>query len=96
MKIIFLFFIFFNIIHLNFFEKGEKLFELNCISCHVNGNNSILPEKDLKKETLESLGINNRTSLIYQINNGKNGMPAFGGRLKTIEIEQITSYIMKE
>jgi cytochrome c6 len=77
-------------------EKGEKLFSLHCISCHANGNNSILPEKNLKKETLEALGINNKSSLIYQIMNGKNGMPAFGGRLKEVEIEQISLYIFKE
>jgi cytochrome c6 len=77
-------------------EKGEKLFELHCISCHANGNNSILPEKNLKKETLEALGINSQSSLIYQIRNGKNGMPAFGGRLKEVEIEEISSYIFEQ
>jgi cytochrome c6 len=85
-----------NKIDLNSFEKGEKLFELHCIACHANGNNSILPEKNLKKDTLESLGIYNQNSLIYQISNGKNGMPAFGGRLKKIEIQQITAYIINE
>ena len=85
-----------NSIDFHSLEKGEKLFSLHCISCHANGNNSILPEKNLKKETLEALGINSKSSLIYQIMNGKNGMPAFGGRLKEIEIEQISSYIFKE
>lgn len=74
---------------------GEKLFSIHCIACHVEKNNKIIPEKNLKKETLENLGINNRNSLIYQIINGKNGMPAFGGRLKIYEIEEITSYILK-
>jgi cytochrome c6 len=85
-----------NAIDLNSLEKGEKLFSLHCISCHANGDNSILPEKNLKKETLEALGINSQKSLIYQIMNGKNGMPAFGGRLKESEIEQISSYIFKQ
>jgi cytochrome c6 len=75
-------------------EKGEKLFSLHCVSCHAGGSNIIIPEKNLKKETLETFGINNRNSIIYQIINGKNGMPAFGGRLKKIEIEQITSYLL--
>ena len=79
----------------NYFERGEKLFNSNCISCHLGGNNIIIPEKNLKKETLETLGINNEESLIYQITNGKNGMPAFGARLKQIEIQAITYYILK-
>lgn len=77
-------------------EKGKELFSTHCISCHADGKNRILPEKNLKKETLEALGINNRNSLFYQIMNGKNGMPAFGGRLQEIEIEQIISYIFNE
>ena len=58
-------------------------------------NNIIISEKNLKKETLETLGINNLESIKYQIINGKNGMPAFGGRLKEIEIAEITNYILK-
>jgi cytochrome c6 len=86
---------FFLVISFNYFETGEKLFTAYCMSCHAGGSNIIIPEKDLKKETLETLGINNKESLIYQIINGKNGMPAFGGRLKQNEIEEITKYILK-
>ena len=77
-------------------EKGEKLFSSNCSACHVGENNIIIPEKNLKKETLKTFGMNNRNSIIYQIINGKNGMPGFGGRLKQNEIEEIASYILKE
>ena len=76
-------------------KKGEIIFKHYCSACHVNGNNRILPEKNLKKETLEIFGINNQLSLIYQISNGKNGMPAFGGRLKKSEIKEISSYFLK-
>jgi len=83
------------LIHVNSFETGEKLFITHCMACHAGGNNIIIPEKNLKKETLETLGINNQDSIKYQIINGKNGMPAFGGRLKEKEIEEITKYILK-
>ena len=76
-------------------KKGEILFKQYCNACHVNGNNRILPEKNLKKETLEIFGLNNQLSLLYQISNGKNGMPAFGGRLKKVEIKEISSYLLK-
>jgi cytochrome c6 len=83
-------------VNLNTLQSGEKLFSMYCMACHAGGNNLIIPEKNLKKETLENLGINNSDSLIYQIRNGKNGMPAFGGRLKEKEIETITSFLLEE
>lgn len=76
-----------------YFEKGEKLFSIHCLSCHEGRKNIILPEKDLQKLTLENLGINNINSLNYQIRNGKNGMPAFGGRLTKNEMDSISSFL---
>ena len=77
-------------------EIGKKLFNLNCIACHKNGQNVIIPEKNLKLEALEENGMNNLDSIIYQILNGKNGMPAFGGRLNEQQIEQIAEYVLKQ
>ena len=76
-------------------EYGEELFNNNCSVCHLGGNNIIIPEKNLKFETLEANGMNTTSAIKYQIINGKNGMPAFGGRLKEIEIEQIAKYVLK-
>ena len=78
------------------FEKGEKIFKNNCIVCHAGGNNIIIPEKNLKKETLEANGMNTTTAISYQVLNGKNGMPAFGGRLKEKEIEAVAIYVLEE
>ena len=76
-------------------ENGEILFKNNCSVCHLGGNNIIIPEKNLKIETLEANGMDTTSAIRYQIINGKNGMPAFGGRLKEIEIEQIASYVLE-
>ena len=75
-------------------EKGEKIFQLNCSVCHENGNNIIIAEKNLKKENLEANGMNSITSITYQVTNGKNGMPAFGGRLIESDIEEVANYIL--
>ncbi len=75
-------------------EKGEKIFQQNCSVCHENGGNRIIPEKNLKKETLETNGMNSISSISYQVTNGKNGMPAFGGRLKESDIEEVSNYIL--
>ena len=88
---------FFNILKSNAFtkEEGKILFSQNCIACHMNGINVILPEKNLKFESLKANGMDNSKSIEYQIRNGKNGMPAFGGRLKNEEIEKLASYIIQ-
>ena len=67
----------------------------NCNSCHFQGTNLIIPEKNLKKQSLENNGMNNIDAIIYQITNGKNGMPAFGGRLSEEEISQIAQYVIQ-
>ena len=40
--------------------------------------------------------MNTLNSISYQIINGKNGMPAFGGRLQEDEIEILASYVLKQ
>lgn len=77
-------------------NSGKKLFFANCNVCHISGKNLIIPEKNLKKETLEINGMNNFDAIVYQIVNGKNGMPAFGGRLQENEIEQISTYVLQQ
>ena len=65
-------------------------------SCHIGGTNIIIPEKNLKKNALEANGMNTLNAISYQIINGKNGMPAFGGRLQEDEIEILASYVLKQ
>jgi cytochrome c6 len=77
-------------------ENGEKIFTNNCSVCHMGGNNIIIPEKNLKKETLEANGMNTIPAISYQVINGKNGMPAFGGRLTEKEIEDVATYVLQK
>jgi len=90
-------FLFFTLQFLNSqsYRSGEQLFMMNCNSCHIQGTNIIIPEKGLKKEILDTNGLNNINAIIYQIRNGKNGMPAFGGRLTETEIKDIANYVFK-
>jgi cytochrome c6 len=75
-------------------ETGRKLFNENCIACHNQGTNVIIPEKNLQKLILERNGMYTMDAIIYQVLNGKNGMPAFGGRLKETDIEEIANYVL--
>ena len=75
-------------------ENGKEIFVKNCIACHKRGLNVIIPEKNLKRLTLEANGMYSNDAIVYQVLNGKNGMPAFGGRLNETEIENVAEYVL--
>lgn len=77
-------------------RTGKEIFQANCSVCHIGGTNIIIPEKNLKKNSLAANGMNSLNAITYQIINGKNGMPAFGGRLEEEEIEILASYVLKQ
>jgi cytochrome c6 len=77
-------------------DNGEQIFNANCAACHAGGQNVIMPEKTLEKEALESYlaGGRNEKSVITQVTNGKNAMPAFGGRLDDEAIADVAAYVI--
>jgi cytochrome c6 len=77
-------------------ENGERIFTANCAACHAGGNNVIMPEKTLKKDALEANGMNAVNAITYQVTNGKNAMPAFGGRLSDADIEDVANYVLSQ
>lgn len=77
-------------------ENGEKIFTANCSACHAGGNNVIMPEKTLKKDALETYGMKSVDAITYQVTNGKNAMPAFGGRLSETDIEDVANYVLQQ
>ena len=77
-------------------DTGKKIFLQNCNVCHLNGNNLIIPEKTLTKQNLNINGLLNLNSIIYEITNGKNGMPGFINRLSENEIKEVANYILEK
>eukprot|EP01083_Nonionella_stella_P029263 80620_1 len=77
-------------------QNGEQLFNNNCAACHAGGQNVIMPNKTLEKEALETYlaGGRSEKSIISQVTNGKNAMPAFGGRLGDDQIADVAAYVM--
>ena len=75
---------------------GEKIFSGNCAACHYAGGNVILPKKTLEKEALEEYldGGYNEAAVAKQVTNGKNAMPAFGGRLSDSDIANVATYVI--
>jgi cytochrome c6 len=77
-------------------ENGERIFNANCSACHAGGNNVIIPEKTLKTDALEANGMKSVSAITYQVTNGKNAMPAFGGRLDDSDIEDVANYVLSQ
>lgn len=75
---------------------GEQIFNANCAACHAGGQNVIMPEKTLEKEALDQYlaGGRSEKSVVTQVANGKNAMPAFGGRLSDEDIADVAAYVI--
>ena len=75
---------------------GEQVFSGNCAACHAGGQNVIMPEKTLRQEALQAYldGGANEKAVTYQVTNGKNAMPAFGGRLSDEDIANVAAYVI--
>nr|YP_011006767.1 cytochrome c6 [Hedophyllum nigripes]WAM63912.1 cytochrome c6 [Hedophyllum nigripes] len=77
-------------------NNGENVFTANCSACHAGGNNVIMPEKTLKKDKLSENQMNTVSAITYQVTNGKNAMPAFGGRLAETDIEDVANFVLSQ
>jgi cytochrome c6 len=76
--------------------KGAKVFTANCAACHVGGRNVIVATKTLKKDALEKNNMNSIAAIVTQVQNGKNAMPAFKGRLNDQQIEDVATYVLEQ
>ncbi|UPM50355.1 MULTISPECIES: c-type cytochrome [unclassified Synechococcus] len=78
-------------------DHGAQIFSANCAACHMGGGNVVNAERTLKKEALESYLANysagHEEAIQYQVTNGKNAMPAFGGKLSDGDIADVAAYV---
>ncbi|MFO7629987.1 MAG: c-type cytochrome [Prochlorococcaceae cyanobacterium] len=76
---------------------GGQIFSANCAACHMGGGNVVNAERTLKQDALESYLANysagHEAAIAYQVTNGKNAMPAFGGKLSETDIADVAAYI---
>ncbi|MUG98963.1 c-type cytochrome [Scytonema sp. UIC 10036] len=81
-------------------SNGAQIFKDNCASCHIGGGNILIAEKNLKKEALLSYLENYESdaiqAIVSQVQNGKNAMPAFKGKLSESEILQVAAYVFQK
>jgi cytochrome c5 len=71
--------------------NGQALFSENCASCHTlaaaNASGKVGPNLDDLNPP--------KDVVVKQVTNGGGGMPAFGSRLSTAQIEAIAAYVAR-
>ncbi len=76
---------------------GGQIFSANCAACHMGGGNVVNAERTLKQDALEAYlanyGSDHESAIAYQVTNGKNAMPAFGGKLSDADIADVAAYV---
>jgi len=76
---------------------GGQIFSANCAACHMGGGNVVNAERTLKKAALEehlaNYAAGHEAAIVTQVTNGKNAMPAFGGKLSATDIEDVAAYV---
>jgi len=81
-------------------SEGARIFSSQCASCHIGGGNILIAEKTLKKDALskylEDYDRDSIKAIIYQVQNGKNAMPAFKDKLTNQEILEVTAYVFQK
>lgn len=75
---------------------GAKIFSANCAACHIGGGNVVNAVKTLKKTDLTKYGMDSSDSIITQVTNGKNAMPAFKSKLSGADIENVAAYVLSK
>ncbi|MBD2328296.1 cytochrome c6 PetJ [Alkalinema sp. FACHB-956] len=75
---------------------GAKVFAANCAACHAGGRNAVNPTKTLQQADLDQYGMASAEAIIKQVTNGKNAMPAFGGKLQPEQIENVAAYVLAQ
>ena len=79
---------------------GAQIFSANCAACHIGGGNVVNGQRILQQADLEaylaSYSEGHEAAIEYQISNGKNAMPAFGGNLSDVDIADVASYVEQQ
>ena len=78
-------------------EHGGQLFSANCAACHMGGGNVISASRTLSQSDLQAhlneYGDDHLEAIEHQIENGKNAMPSFVGKLSEQDIIDVAAYV---
>ena len=78
-------------------DHGAQLFSSSCAACHMGGGNVISASKTLSQSDLQAhlneYAEDHLEAIEHQIENGKNAMPSFVGKLSEQDIVDVAAYV---
>ncbi len=81
-------------------EHGAQLFSSNCAACHMGGGNVIRASRTLSQQDLqahlESYLQDPIEAIENQIENGRNAMPSFEGKLSANDIDDVAAFVERQ
>ena len=81
-------------------DHGGQLFSANCAACHMGGGNVLRANRSLRMRDLNAhLDQYNKDPLIaieQQIEDGKDAMPSYAGKLSESEIIAVATYVEQQ
>ena len=81
-------------------SHGAQLFSSNCAACHMGGGNVIRASRTLSQTDLQayldSYSQHPIEAIEHQIENGKNAMPSYEGKLSMAEIDDVAAFVEKQ
>ena len=81
-------------------SHGAQLFSSNCAACHMGGGNVIRASRTLSQADLQayldSYSQDPIEAIEHQIENGKNAMPPYEGKLSVTEIDDVAAFVEKQ
>ncbi len=81
-------------------SHGAQLFSSNCAACHMGGGNVIRASRTLSQADLQayldSYSKHPIEAIEHQIENGKNAMPSYEGKLSVAEIDDVAAFVEKQ
>ena len=76
-------------------DSGAAVFKANCAGCHVNGGNIVRRGKNLKLKALHRNKVDTHEAVVSLVTNGKGIMSAYGDKLTSEQIADVSSYVLQ-
>jgi cytochrome c6 len=76
-------------------NNGAAVFKANCAGCHVKGGNIVRRGKNLKLKALHRNKVDTQAAIATLVTNGKGIMSAYGDKLTTEQIAEVSAYVLK-
>merc|ERR1719343_967428 len=73
--------------------KGAEVFAANCAGCHAGGQNMVIPDRKLDKESLQKYGKYEVPAIAGVVTKGLGSMPAFGSKVSPENVQDVAAYV---